>query len=60
MTTWAVRSVLQSAHRSQSALELSLIGLDRIVLVLLDVVPRRRQQLLEPDERGPGRRAKLA
>jgi hypothetical protein len=32
---------LESAHRSQSALELAVIGLDRIVLVLLDAVPGR-------------------
>jgi hypothetical protein len=34
---------LESAHRSQSALELAMISFDRIVLILLDVVPRRRQ-----------------
>jgi hypothetical protein len=38
---------LKSAHRSQSALELAVIRLDRIVGVPLDVMPRRGQQLVE-------------
>ncbi len=38
---------LQPTHRSQPAFELAVIGLDRIVGVLLNVVPRGRQQLVE-------------
>jgi hypothetical protein len=38
---------LQAAHLSQPALELPVIGLDRVVGVLLDVVPRRGNQLVE-------------
>lgn len=38
---------LQSAHRSEPALELTVVGFDRVVRVLLDVVPRRAQQLIE-------------
>jgi hypothetical protein len=48
---------LKPAHRSQPAFELTMVGLDRIVRVLLDVVPRRRNQLAEHtgvDGRGVG------
>ena len=38
---------LESSHRSQPPLQLAVIGFDRIVLVLLDVVPGRGQQLVE-------------
>ena len=38
---------LQPAHRSESVFELAVIGLDRIVRVSLDVMPRRRDQLVE-------------
>ena len=38
---------LESPHRSQPALELTVIGFYRIVGVLLDVVPRGRDQLVE-------------
>jgi hypothetical protein len=41
MATWAVRSVWSPASVVAGA-ELAVIGLDRIVLVLLDVVPRHR------------------
>ena len=37
----------EAAHWSQSALELGVIDLDRIVGVLLDVMPRRGQQVVE-------------
>lgn len=39
--------VLQSTHRSEPVLELPVIRLDRIIGVLLDVMPHRRKQLLE-------------
>lgn len=44
MTTWAVRSVWSPAHRSLSTLELAVLGFDRIVGVLLDVVSGRGKQ----------------
>ena len=37
----------QAAHRSEPVLELTVIGLDRIVRVPFDVMPRRRDQLLK-------------
>ena len=37
----------QPAHRSEPVFELAVIGLDRIVRVPLDVMPRRRDQLVE-------------
>ena len=37
----------QPAHRSQPMFELAVIGLDRIVGVPFDVMPRRRDQFLE-------------
>jgi hypothetical protein len=37
----------QSAHRSESVFELAVIGFDRIVGMLFNVMPRRRDQLLE-------------
>jgi hypothetical protein len=37
----------QAAHRSEPVLELTVIGLDRIVGVPLNVMPRRRDQLLD-------------
>jgi hypothetical protein len=48
---------LQSTHRSKSVLELTVIGFDGIVLVLLEVVPGRGQQRVERggvDRRGVG------
>jgi hypothetical protein len=48
---------LESTHRSQPALELAVIGLDRIIRILLDVMPRRGQHLIENggiDRRGVG------
>ena len=38
---------LMSPHRSQPAFELTVIGFYRIIRVLLDVMPRRRQQLID-------------
>jgi hypothetical protein len=45
----------QSAHRSQSALELTVIGFYPVVRLLLDVMPRRQHQFFEhrrADRRG--------
>jgi hypothetical protein len=33
---------LEPAHRSEPVLEVAVVGLDRVVRVLLDVMPRRR------------------
>ena len=47
----------QSAHRSEPVFELTVIGFDRIVRVSFDVMPRRRDQVLEHariDRRGVG------
>jgi hypothetical protein len=38
---------LESAHGSQPSLELTVIGLDRVVRVLLDVMPGRRQEFVD-------------
>jgi hypothetical protein len=38
---------LESAHGSQPSLELTVIGLDRVVRVLLDVTPRHRQEFVD-------------
>jgi hypothetical protein len=35
------------AHRPHSLLELAVVGLDRVVRILLDVIPRRGQQLIK-------------
>jgi hypothetical protein len=43
---WRCPIRLKSAHRSQPALELIVIGFYRIVRVLLDVVQRRGNQFL--------------
>ncbi|WP_243710129.1 hypothetical protein [Micromonospora sp. KC213] len=37
----------ESAYRSEPVLELAVVGLDRIVGMPFDVVPRRRDQVLE-------------
>ncbi len=45
----------QAAHRSKSVLELAVIGLDRIVGMPFDVMPRRRHQCLEHGRGRSGR-----
>ncbi len=40
-------SILQSAHRSEPALELAVIGLDRVVRVLIDMMPCGRSQFVQ-------------
>jgi len=47
MTTRAVRSVRSPRTGRSRPLKLSVIGLDRVVGVSLDVVPRGRDQLVE-------------
>jgi hypothetical protein len=37
----------KSAHRSEPVFELAVVGLDRVVGILLDVVPRRRDEVVE-------------
>jgi hypothetical protein len=46
--------LLEPAHRTKSCLQAAMVGLDPVVGVLLCVVPRRRQQLLQ--DRRVGRR----
>jgi hypothetical protein len=53
----AAATRLQPAHRSQPVLEPAVSGLDRVVSVLLGVVPGRRPQLIQYagiDRRGVG------
>jgi hypothetical protein len=47
MMTSVVRSVCNPVHRSQPVFQPAVISLDRIVGVLLDMVPRRRDELVE-------------
>jgi hypothetical protein len=47
MTIWALRSVRRAAHGSQPTFKPAVVGLNSVVAYLLDVVPRRRQQIVE-------------
>jgi hypothetical protein len=44
--------LLEPAHRTKSCLQAAVVGLNPVVGVLLGVVPRRRQQLLQDDRVG--------
>jgi hypothetical protein len=47
MIVCAVWPIRGASHRSEPVLELAVVGLDAVVGVAFDVVPRRRNQLVE-------------